>query len=276
MAPRYPGGPTPPPPVDKGRIWIVACVTGVVAYGALLAVHLSTEDSGSASFRAGEMIPIAGVSAVLVALLAQAVSTRRTAPWWIVSLSVLMVSALWYSGVHIAPRLADDARAEVSGQADYVLSAPERAGEWERLRGEGAIQREAEMRSRIAQAPESQTEGLDDVVYAEYRSGFSRLGFLGINTSGEFKDDLRESSRQALRNFMAGAGVTSPEQVDEGDLGGTMACSGDAPGLPAGVIFCAWADASTLGQVTIVQVNLDIDDAAAITRDFRDHVTTEE
>jgi hypothetical protein len=52
-----------------------------------------------------------------------------------------------------------------------------------------------------------------------------------------------------------------------------MACDVDAPGLPEGAVFCGWADASTLGQVTVVAAGADVDLAAQLTRDFRADIT---
>jgi hypothetical protein len=52
-----------------------------------------------------------------------------------------------------------------------------------------------------------------------------------------------------------------------------MACTGDAPRLPTGMIYCAWADGSTIGQVTVNAPNLKPEEAAEITREFRDHAT---
>jgi hypothetical protein len=283
--PRYPAPPTPDPDVpygpdgrpqqvDRGRTWGLAWASGGVAYAVLLVLHLSTESTGAAAYRAGQMLPIAVVSTVVVALIARS-ARSRTWPWWGIAAGVLGLSALWYSAVHVAPRIAADNRAEASGQSDYSLSTPDRAGDWTLVEGEGATRREEQALARLDEAPEDMLAGLEDLVYGEYAiRGTARLVFVGINVAGGMEDDLRESAEEGLRNFMAGAGVTEAESVAAGELGGAMACTDDVQGLPDGVVYCAWADAATLGQLTIARADLDIDAAAGLARDFRNHVTS--
>ena len=272
-APRYPGGPTPPPPADKGLIWAIALVSGGAAFAVLVAITLSTDGPGSTSFRIGRMMPAAGGSAVAVAAIAQSINLRR----WLLLLipvAVFAASGTWYALMEVVPRLTDNARAEASGQADYVLETPPRAGDWTRLDGDAATKRKELAISQLEQAPDDMRRGMEDFVYAEYARGRARLSFFGFNAAGEFEDDLRDSSSDTLDEYMAGAGAEDPESVDAGDLGGSMACSGDGRGLPAGLIYCAWTDASTLGQVTIAQLNLDIEQAAEIAREIRGAVTS--
>lgn len=265
------GGPSGPP--GTGRIWGIALAAGAVAYGALLVVHLSWGSSGSAAFRAGEVLPIAVVSAAVVALLARSTGAGRGWPWWAITLSVFAASAAWYAVVEVLPRAANDARAEVSGEADYRLETPKRAGEWIRVDSPAAAQREEQILARFDQAPDGLLGSLDDVVYAEYSArGQGRLAFVGLRASGALQDDMRDSTREVLRDFMAGSGATEPQPVEPGELGGSMSCASDVRGLSAGVILCAWADASTVGQIAAPALN--IDEAAAITRDLRSHVTS--
>lgn len=283
--PRYPAPPTPDPDVpygpdgrpqrvDRRRTGGLAWASGGVAYVGLLVLHLSTESTGAAAYRAGQMIPIAVVSTVVVALIARS-ARSRTWPWWGIALGVLGLSVLWYAAVHAAPRIAADHRAESSGQADYSLSTPARAGDWTLVEGDGATRREKQALARLDEAPEDIRSGLGAVVYGEYAiRGQARLVFVGINAAGGMEDDLRESSQDGLRDFMAGAGVTDAESVAAGELGGAMACTDDVQGVPDGIVYCAWADAATLGQLTIARPDLDVDAAAGLARDFRTHVTS--
>lgn len=258
---------------DTGRIWGIALAAGALAYGALLVAHLSSGSSGSAAYRAGEVLPIAGVSAVVIALLAR--FAGRGWPWWEITLAVLVSSATLYGLVEVLPRAVNDAGAEASGEADYRLETPKRAGDWIRMDGTAASQHEELVRARLDEAPDVLRGAMDEVVYGEYSTrGHGRLVFLGFRASGELQDDLRKSTREALGNLMAGSGATQTESVEPGELGGSMACTGDARSLPAGVIACAWADASTVGQVRVAVPGLNIDEAAEITRDFRSHVTS--
>jgi hypothetical protein len=171
------------------------------------------------------------------------------------------------------PKVLNDAPAEASGQDDYVLKAPARAGTWERLEGKVATHRRKVTLKKLRNiSPEARK--VTDPVFAEYgRSLASRLQFMGFNTSGELRDDLRESTKGAVKDFMPGVKATDYQWVDAGPLGGSMACTGDSPRLETGVIMCAWADASTMSQVMISELNLSIDGAAALTREFREFVT---
>ncbi len=283
--PRYPATAAPDPdvrygpdgrpePADRGRTWGIAWASGGAASLVLLVVHLSTETSGAAAYRAGQMLPIAIVSAVAMGLLARS-TKRRTWPWWGIAVGVLTLAALWYTAVHVAPRIAADTRAESSGQADYTLTTPAQAGDWTRVQGAGATRREEQALARLEEAPEDIRAGVGEAVYGEYAGrGRARVVFLGINAAGGLEEDLRESSADGLRNFMAGAGVTDAQSVGAGGLGGAMACTDDVLGLPEGVVYCAWADAATVGQLTMARPGLDVDGAAGLARDFRDHVTS--
>lgn len=241
----------------------------------LLVVHLSTETNGSDAFRAGEVLPIAIGSAFFTALFAGGTwRGRRGWPWWLIALSVLVMSSLWYLAVEVFPRVGDDLEAERSGEADYSVTTPAMAGDWRRLDSESAQAREKASLAGIGNAPDDVADQVD-AVYGEYQlKDKGRLFFLGLNASRAFQDELRESSRSALRSFLAGSGIEDPEEVDAGELGGTMACDDDPPGMPAEVVFCGWADGSTVGQVTLVVPGVDVDAAAEITREFREAVTT--
>jgi hypothetical protein len=258
-----------PREVDRGRIWGIATLSGVLAYGAMVAIHLSTNASLS-PYEAGRLMPVAVVSALLVAFIAQSTSSR-TWSWWQISGSVLALSSVWYVVIVLAPQLTNDARAEVTGQDGYVLGTPATAGSWARDDGAGPERREAQALGQLANGQ----EGLPEMaVYAEYTRGAeSRLVLFGFNAAGELEDDLRESSKGAVEQYLLGAGARDYAWVKEGDLGGSMACSGDASTLPAGVILCAWADSSTLAQVVVSEPHLDVEGAAGITRTLRQHVT---
>ncbi|MGH3347883.1 MAG: hypothetical protein ACRDO4_12975 [Nocardioides sp.] len=258
---------------DKNRIWTIAGVSGGVVYAILLVLHLSAGGSGSVAYRVGEMVPIAAVSTVVVAWGARAVQPR-TSPWWLIALGVFGVAGVWYAAVEVVPRAVNDARIEASGQADYTLSAPMRAGDWTRLDGAGATKREEDALARFDRAPDDLRSSASNVVYAEYaQRKQAGLVFFGLEVTGELEGEARESSDDTLRNFMAGSGAPDAESMDAGELGGSLACMDDAPGLPADVVYCAWADAATVGQVTIAQVGLDTDEAADLTREFRSLVT---
>ena len=255
-------------------VWPIAWLSGIVAFGVLVAVHLSRDTSGSTMSKLGDVLPAAIVSTVLVAGLAYATSGTRRWPWPLITLSVFGLAGVWYAVIAVLPQVLDDARAEDNGPADYSLTTPEVAGDWHRLRGPEVAQRKQDALSRLATGPAQLKRVVEHFVYAEYQRPSAGLSFSGFEVKGHVQDELRRSTGRALKNWMATIGAADPDWVDAGELGGSMGCSSSTRGLPVGVIYCAWADASTLGQVTIAELNLDIDTAASITREFREHVTS--
>jgi len=260
---------------DKSFAWTLAVVSGLVVYAVLLTLHLSRDQPGTTAFQAGEVTPVPVLATILVGFLAPVL--RR--PHWpqrtmavIIPSAIAVLAFAWYGVVHVVPDLIDDARAGANGQADYVLRTPADAGDWHRLDGKGVETRRDQVLAEAAKDPA--LAGVSDVVYGEYRGPQNTmLIFVGMNASGEFEDGLRESGNPALDDLMAGAQAVDVEDVDAGDLGGSMACANDVRDSPVGLAFCAWADASTVGQVLIFDADLGIEAAADLVREFRDHVT---
>jgi hypothetical protein len=259
---------------DRAMIWPIAWLSGICAFGVLVAVHLTIETTGSTAHRVEEMIVPAVVSTVVVAGVAFATSTTHRWPWPLITLGVFTVAGLWYAVIAVLPQVLTNARAESNGQADYSLTTPLRAGDWHRMDGPAALQRREQALSRIAAASPDLEQGVADYAYAEYRhpSG-AVLAYFGVEAAGDLEDELRASTDNSVKVWMTTLGAQHLEPVDAGDLDGSMACTSTGPGLTAGMVYCAWADASTLGQVTIVQPHLDIDTAAEVARNFRGHVT---
>lgn len=259
---------------DRAMIWPIAWLSGICAFGVLVAVHLTIETTGSTAHRVEEMIIPAVVSTVVVAGVAFVTSTTRRWPWPLITLGVFTVAALWYGVIAVLPQVFTDARADANGQADYSLTTPLRAGDWHRMDGPLALHRREQALSRIAAASPDLEQGVEDYAYAEYRhpSG-AVLAYFGVEATGDLEDELRTSTENSVEVWMTTLGAQHLQSVDAGDLGGSMDCTGTGPGLTAGMVYCAWADASTLGQVTIAQPGLDVDTAAAVARNFRAHAT---
>ncbi len=252
-------------------IWITASIVGVILYALLCWIHISRGGPETSSYKAGQMLPLAVGSAGFVGLIVQLAAQQRWPRWVppvIVATGAVILAACWYFLTHVLEDLAEDIRAERSGEADYELIAPEKAGDWTRAHGKASEAREELLRDRMRQMPQMSDV---DLVVADYRKPGELLVFVGVNASGEGLEELRDSAEDSLENLMAGAGATDVEEVDAGDLGGSMACSIDFRDAPGGLVLCAWADASTVGQVFVTET--DIDKAAEITRAFRDHAT---
>lgn len=253
-----------------------AVATGIAVLIVLTLLHIHRGTEGTAAYRAGEVAPIGVISAAVVGLVAQ--GTRAKAPWvvWVSPFAIVAVSFAWYGVAHVLPSAVNDVRAQQNGQADYSLFTPATAGDWTRQDDE-AMREKLEQAAAMMQEQASPDE-FDEMnpVYAAYaaRDG-SQLIFLGSNATGGMRQDLRSSTRAALDDVMAGAGASDVQYLDAGPLGGSLACSDDLAALPdtAEYVVCSWADASTLGNVTIVQPGIDVERAADITRAFRDDVT---
>lgn len=259
---------------DRAMIWPIAWLSGIAAFGVLVAVHLTIETSGSTAHRVEEMVVPAVVSTVVVAGVAFATSTTHRWPWPLITVAVFTVAGLWYGVSAVLPQVLTDARADVDGPADHSLTTPLRAGDWHRMDGPLALHRREQALSRIAAASPDLEQGVADYAYAEYRhpSG-AVLAYFGVEATGELEDELRESTQDSVRVWMTTLGAQHLQSVDAGDLGGSMACTSTGAGLTTAMVYCAWADASTLGQVTVAQPHLDVETAAAVARAFRAHVT---
>jgi len=72
---------------------------------------------------------------------------------------------------------------------------------------------------------------------------------------------------------LANAGIQDRQALDAGELGGALACGTLPEEYQVDGLTCAWADATTTAQVTLVVPELDYDKAAELTREFRDAVT---
>lgn len=266
------------PAVDEKRahpgvVWAVAVGSGLLVYALLLALHLSRDAAGSAAYRAGEMMPAPLVCTVVVGLVAQFTARGEVGRWLVpalIPLAIAATSLTWYAALHVLPDLAADARADESGQDDYTLVTPARVGEWERLDGKGAEARGDQVRERMS----GTTADGSDVLYAEYQSARrARMIFVGTNAGGGLEDELRASTDEAVRDALAGARATGVEEVEEGDLGGSMSCANGVETMPVDVVLCVWGDASTLGQVIYFKQGLALDTAAEWTRQLREAVT---
>jgi hypothetical protein len=158
---------------------------------------------------------------------------------------------------------AVDQAAQGAGSTVWV---PDRAGAWTLIDSRAAHRREKVALGQLVPRFSDQFSA----VYGEYRRGAGHVTFLGLNTkpgSGT-RTELEESPASAARNYLAGAGATSPELVESGASDVAMACD-----EVRGVVVCGWADATALGRAVWTAHTLDVDRAADLTRKLRDYVS---
>jgi hypothetical protein len=101
------------------------------------------------------------------------------------------------------------------------------------------------------------------------------MAFLGFNVERDsaYGERLASSPEVEVDVALADAGIEDRQAMDAGVLGGALACGTLPPEYEVDGLTCAWADATTSAQVTLVVPQLDYEEAAALTREFRDAVT---
>lgn len=258
------------PPVEsgRGRAWTIAVPSAFLAFVLLVMVHVSSDRAESASFQAGQVLPLAvmgGGAGLALAL------SRPNLQSWIVTATVVGTAVLLYLLLHALPRSIADADRPETAEPTRVLQAPDEAAGWQRLDDSGVLERAA------ASVARTDASGLArDAVYGEYERGGRQelLTFAGFTPTDSMLDDVQADALGSLRDLLARAGASDVAEVDAGELGGAMACSTDAVGA-AGLMVCGWADDSTMAHLSfdVPDLDLDPDRAAALTRDFREDVT---
>lgn len=273
-APTAPSGPTDylnAATAVAGRpAWTAAFVGAVAAYALFVVVYVRGT-GGSAAYRAGELLPGLVLAGVLVGA---ATGPTSRLPRWTTALIAAAVMSAYYAVAVLALSTQSGSGAGSARAEEYVLTTPDRASGWQRLNGRGVAARQQQVLDRAASSPAALWEDVD-IVYAEYELDIGgRLVFQGINASGRLEEELERSPAARARNLMAGMGLSDPQAVAPGDLGGTLLCVDEGESLPSAIAFCIWADASTIGMVTLNLPRLDVEDAARITRGFRAAATT--
>lgn len=259
--------PEPPASPSIGRPGVVAVLSGAAALATLVVVHGRVEDDAVSSYELGRLLVPALGGGLLGFLVARA---RPRVPWPAVVLAVAVAAAGYGLVTTLVPRWADDVRAGVNGQSSYVVEAPADVADWHRS-SDGDDRAE----TVVAGLPQRVRDN-GEAVFGTYERAAddARLVFLGINASGVMEDDLRDAAGDVLDDLMRLSDATRTVEVEAGDLGGEMACVVEEPALPANVVMCGWADASTVGQVYVSIPDLAVEAAAALVRDFRGTVTT--
>lgn len=170
---------------------------------------------------------------------------------------------------------ADDDPGATATQAAATLPTlitPDSAGEWSRVTTDAA-QDNAE--AYLIRAEEEAQPGTTPL-FAEYeRDDGATLAFLGFNVdpTSQYADQLVDTPEVVVDVTLADAGIEDRQALDAGDLGGALACGTLPTEYHVDGLTCAWADETTSAQVTLVVPELDYDEAAALTQDFREAVT---
>lgn len=254
--------------VDGQRMahpWLVSFGTAFLV--ALLGAVLVPLDDRTFAFAWGShfgtlLLPAAGVGLLL---------RFRAWPWWVAVGTAVVVFAVVLVGISMMrAALARTSEPDAGGGVAEV-TAPEQVGEWRRQHGAEARRLDRAARDRLDAMPEGIIEGAPAL--GVYGRGSDSVGLMTYSVGGPLADDFASDPEQGALDFLAGAtGDDSPERIDPGPLGGGAACA-DEVGL-AGAFVCGWADAETVGQVTLVVHGLTIEDAAPIVQLFREAATT--
>jgi hypothetical protein len=275
-AERLGSGSEGPSPLVVGVTWFA------VLFIPLAVIHVNVSVDGSAAYRTGRMLGLAAGSGGVAGLVALA--SPRLRSWWLSGLVAVGAACVGYAALELVPARADQlaaeervGRAQPATGGDVLGSRLRVPGEVEGLRqldGPAVDRARAAVEATVEKAPADLRGGFADVFYAEYRKSGTRVFYQGFNLAGGFQDEVSASPEQALVNFLAGFGIGDVEPVEPGPLGGVMACTDDeVPRLPAGYLYCVWVDPGTLGQVTVAGRDLDLADAAELTRAVRLGVT---
>jgi hypothetical protein len=153
-----------------------------------------------------------------------------------------------------------------------TLVTPDSAGEWTRVTTDAA---QDNAKAYLIRAEEESEAGATPL-FAEYaRDDGATMAFLGFNVdpASALGERQAESPEVAVDVTLANAGIQDRQALDAGELGGALACGTLPEEYQVDGLTCAWADATTTAQVTLVVPELDYDKAAELTREFRDAVT---
>jgi hypothetical protein len=159
-----------------------------------------------------------------------------------------------------------------SSSGAAALTTPDRAGDWTRVTTAAAVDN---AKAYLMRAEEEARPGATPL-FAEYeRDDGATLAFLGfdVDPESEYGEELASSPDMVVDVQLADAGIEDRQAMDAGALGGALACGTLPPEYGVAGLTCAWADDTTTAQVTLVVPELDYDEAAHLTSEFREAVT---
>lgn len=166
----------------------------------------------------------------------------------------------------------DDGATTAAADDQPTLVTPDSAGEWSRVTSDAA---QDNAKAYLIRAEEEAEPGTSPL-FAEYeRDDGATMAFLGLNVDpgSEYAASLAEAPEMVVDVALADAGIEDRQALDAGELGGALACGTLPSEYGVDGLTCAWADESTTAQVTLVVPQLDYEEAAGLTRDFREAVT---
>jgi hypothetical protein len=182
--------------------------------------------------------------------------------------ALLALAALPLVGCGSGGEDAAGASTTAAAATQRSLITPDSAGDWTRVTTDAA---QDNAKAYLIRAEEDAEPGTTPL-FAEYaRPDGATMAFLGFNVEPDsaYGEQLDESPEVAVDIALADAGIEDRQALDAGELGGALACGT----LPPDGLTCAWADDTTSAQVTLVVPGLNYEDAATLTREFRDAVT---
>ncbi len=195
----------------------------------------------------------------------------RTLGFTLLALLFPLLAACGGSGGTDAEGPGDDA--STSAALDYpTLVPPDSAGEWSRVTTDAA-QDNAE--AYLIRAEEDAEPGTTPL-FAEYeRADGATMAFLGFNVDpASAAGGLLAAKPEVVVDVaLADAGITDRQALDADEVGGALACGTLPPEYGVDGLTCAWANATTSAQITLVVPDLDYEAAGMLTREFRDAAT---
>jgi len=171
-----------------------------------------------------------------------------------------------------AEESAAEAATTTSAETRATLVTPDTAGPWTRVTTDAA---EDNAKAYLIRAEEQARPGATPL-FAEYeRADGSTLAFLGFNVDPDSPagEELADHPEVVVDVALADAGIADRQALDAGERGGALACGVLPAEYSVDGLTCAWADDTTSAQVTLVVPGLDYEEAAQLTREFREAVT---
>jgi hypothetical protein len=254
---------------SSGTIWGIITAT-VLVTDVIGGVLLSSAQQNFA-YVSGELFVSLVLVGLAVGFVAKAMGSRWQ-PWWTAPLVVVPAIAL-HLGLHSIDVASHNASPTSRHAIGHVLSAPRHVGTWDADDSPRLRQAIAQVRSR--EKSSARTAGVRIVARGYSRPSGERAFFIGFNADAgsSFADELSASDK-AVRNLLAGGGVTKIDFEDPGKLGGSLACGLD-PANGAQVVMCGWADPSSAATVVVSGGVLTLEDAARLVTTLRTGLSTE-
>ncbi|WP_183093063.1 hypothetical protein [Nocardioides stalactiti] len=242
-----------------GAAWTRAAIAAGAAYLAALVLVLPRDLSGKTDAAvAGELLVPALMGFVAGGFLGSAARERwreaasLLAPPVVASLGIALLL-----GPDLVEQREDRQEASRTYARSHVVDRPTVLG-WRKTES-AALERQREV---IDEKLLDREPGSTAVV-TSYQDGLRTVVVQAINTSDStgLREELEQSPKQALTNFLGGAGVMDPDAFPASVPGIELLCA-ELPGAGA---ICGWADLTTIGTASWQLSDAELDEVADLT-----------